>query len=186
MSPKPNFESDALNQWLTQPTHKSPEVQARVFRAFRFLQTQYPAKNPGSILSELKCIDFSHPVELPSLSPGTVLVGFKDPRVSPYRSAYFTKSGYPVGRLGVADHSRLRTNQKTLDKVQNRYEVIVAIPVGEVLESICAPAEDKHSMALPQGQKPSKGARGILAAGGALQYLIPRMTRYLRYVARMG
>ena len=176
----------SLELWLAQWNGKSAPVRARVQRALDFHRGHYPDRTEQRLLDELRCIDFSHPVELPSLSPGTVLVGFKDPRVSPYRSAYFTKSGYPVGRLGVADHSRLRTTQKTLDKVQNRYEVIVAIPVGEILESICAPAEDKHSMPLPPGQQPPKSARGILAAGGALQYLIPRMTRYLRYVTPMG
>ncbi len=59
-----------------------------------------------------------------------------------------------------------------LDKVLYRYDVIVAIPSGEVLESTCAPAADTWSIA----------GRKVLAAGGGLQYLVPNMNRYLRYV----
>ena len=60
-----------------------------------------------------------------------------------------------------------------LDKILHRYEVVVPIPAGEALQSICAPAADTWSI---HGQK-------ILAGGGGLQFLILNMNRYLRYVS---
>ena len=162
-----------LQQWLDPWKHKSPQVQARVQVALDFLKKHYGAAREDKILSEIKCIDFSHPVELPAIAAATVLVGSKDPRVSPYRAVYFTKSGHPAERLGISTSGALRTNPKVLDKVQYRYEVLVPIPSGEALQSICAPAADTWSIA---GKK-------ILAAGGGLQILIPNMNRYLRYVA---
>lgn len=165
-----------LQQWLDQWQHKSHEVQNRVRVAHDFLQKHYAARGDDDVLSRIRCIDFSHAVEMPTLSRGRVLVGMKDPRVSPYRSAYFTEPGHPVRRLGVASIGNLRTDPTVLEKIQNRYEVMVDIPVGEVLKSTCAPAADTRSV-----QKSR-----ILADGGGLQYEIPNMNRYLRFVHHAG
>jgi Bacterial toxin 46 len=161
-----------LQQWLDQWKHKSPEVQGRVHVALDFLQKHYGAKNEKKILDEIRCIDFSRPVELPAIPARTILVGSKDARVSPYRAVYFTKSGHPVERLGISPQGALKTSPKVLDKVLNRYEVLVPIPSGEALQSTCAPAADTWSV---EGRK-------VLAGGGGLQYLIPKMNRYLRYI----
>jgi hypothetical protein len=161
-----------LQQWLDQWKHKSSQVQDRVRVALNFLQKHYGAGREDKVLSEIRCIDFSHSVELPPIPAKTMLVGSKDPRVSPYRAVYFTKSGHPADRLGISTSGALRTNPKVLDKVLYRYEVLVPIPSGEALQSICAPAADTWSI---EGKK-------VLAAGGGLQYLIPNMNRYLRYI----
>jgi hypothetical protein len=161
-----------LQDWLDQWQHKSPAVQARVNTALDFLTTHYGADRPGKILSEIKCIDFSHPVELPELPAHTRLVGSKDPRVSPYRAVYFTRSGTPTDRLGVSDRGALRTNPAVVQKALYRYEVLVPVPRGEVLQSVCAAAADTWSI---DQQK-------TLVNGGGVQYLIPRMNRYLRYL----
>ena len=160
-----------LDQWLDQWKHKSPAVQARIATALDFLRKHYGTRQ-DKIFSEIRCIDFSHPVKLAALPAGVQLVGSKDPRVSPYRAVYFTRSGHPMDRLGISTAGGLRTNPTVMDKVLFRYEVLVAIPPGEALESTCAPAADTWSI---PGQK-------VLAAGGGLQYLIPSMNRYLRYV----
>lgn len=161
-----------LNTWLAQWAHKSQEVQGRVRTARTFLQQHYPTR-PDRILSEIRCIDFSRPVSVPSLPVGTQLVGFKDPRVSPYRASYFTRAGIPMERLGVSSSGNLRTSPKVLPKTLYRYEVLVTIPEGEVLESTCGPAADMWSII----------DRKVLASGGGLQYLIPHMNRYLRFIA---
>lgn len=161
-----------LQQWLDQWLRKPPAVQARVQTALDFLQRHYGAARADKILSEIRCIDFSRPVELPFIAPKTILLGSKDPRVSPYRAVYFTKSGHQADRLGIAPSGALRTSPKVLDKVIYRYEVLVAIPAGEVLQSTCAPAADTWSIP----------GRRLLAAGGGWQYLIPNMNRYLRYI----
>lgn len=161
-----------LQQWLDQWQHKPRAVQDRVRVALDFLRKHYGAARDDKVLGEIRCIDFSHPVELPAIEARTVLLGSKDPRVSPYRAVYFTRSGHPVDRLGVSPSGALRTNPTVLDKVLHRYEVMIAIPSGEVLQSICAPAADTWSIA----------GRKILAAGGGLQYLIPRMNHYLRHL----
>ena len=167
-----------LNQWLDQMTRKSNEVQKRVHIALKFLQKHYGVPKEDKILSEIRCIDFSHSVSTPPLPAKTMLVGSKDPRVSPYRATYFTKSGHPVQRLGVATSGNISRHGNVLDatvrdKVVLRYEVLVPIPQGEVLQSICAPARDHWSI---HGQK-------ALVEGGGLQYLIPNMDRYLRHIA---
>ncbi len=110
-----------LQQWLDQWKHKPQPVQDRVRVALDFLQKHYGTSRPDRILSEIKCIDFSHPVELPAISAGTALVGSKDPRVSPYRAVYFTKSGHPADRLGISTAGAIRTNPKVLDKVVYQY-----------------------------------------------------------------
>jgi hypothetical protein len=166
-----------LKQWLDQWAYKSADVQARVKTALEFLKKHYGEDNEKKILSEIRCIDFSHAVSLPSIPSGTILVGSKDPRVSPYRSTYFTRSGHPISRLGVAtqgtiSHRGQLLNPKVLDKVLYRYEVVVTIPSGEVLQSVCAPARDNWSI----------HSQSLLVGGGGLQYLIPQMNRYLRYL----
>ncbi len=161
-----------LQQWLEQWKQKSKPVQDRVTVALDFLQRHYGRSNDAKILSEIRCIDFSHPVSLPSLLRGTHLVGSKDPRVSPYRAVYFTKSGHPVSRLGVSSEGNLKHSPSVREKALHRYEVMVSIPSGEVLQSICAPARDHWSIR----------ERTVLVAGGGLQYLIPAMNRYLRYL----
>lgn len=166
-----------LQQWLDQWKHKSKDAQDRVNLAFGFLQKHYGAACEDKILNEIKCIDFSHPVCLPALNTGTQLVGSKDSRVSPFRATYFTKSGHPVQRLGVASsgdisHRGNVLHPTVMEKVIYRYEVIVPIPSGEVLQSICAPAKDNWSI----------HGRTILTTGGGLQYLIPAMNRYLKYL----
>ncbi len=90
-----------LQQWLDQWKHKSPQVQDRVRLALDFLQKHYAGARPGKVLDEIRCIDFSHPVVLSSIPAGTRLVGSKDPRVSPYKAVYFTRSGHPMDRLGI-------------------------------------------------------------------------------------
>lgn len=55
--------------------------------------------------------------------------------------------------------------------IKHRYEVLVMIPQGEVLQSICGPPKDPWSIA----------GRQVLVAGGGVQFLIPRMNRYLRH-----
>ena len=162
----------ALQQWLDQWRHKSRDVQDRVQVALEFMQKHYGATSFDKILREIRCIDFSRSVQLPTIPVNTRLVGFKDPRVSPYRSVYFTKSGHPVHRLGVSTSGALHTNPKVLPKTLYRYVVLVAIPVGEVLQSTCAPAADTWSIE----------RRKIMAAGGGLQYFIPNMNRYLKYL----
>jgi hypothetical protein len=112
-------------------------------------------------------------VELPAIPAKTILFGSKDRRDSPSRTVYFTKPEHAVDGLGVATSGRLRTDPKVLDEVPHRYEVLVPIPSGEVLQSICAPDADTWSV---QG-------RTLLAAGGGLQFLIPNMNRYLRFIA---
>jgi hypothetical protein len=171
-----------LEQWLDQWTRKPPGVQDRVQLALGFLEKHYGTDRKDKILNEIRCIDFSHPVSLPTLDAGVQLVGSKDPRVSPYRATYFTKSGHPVQRLGVASSGNISHKKPGFkanvlhpaikDKVLYRYEVVVPIPAGEVLQSICASAKDNWSI----------HSQTVLADGGGLQYLIPSMNRYLRFL----
>ena len=160
-----------LQQWIDQWKHKSPDVQVRVKTALDFLRNHY-GNNDARILGEIKCIDFSRPVSLPTLMRGEKLIGSKDPRISPYRAIYFTRSGNPANRLGISTESNLKTNPKIVEKVVNRYEVVVTIPTGQVLESTCAPAADTWSI---KGQQ-------VLAGGGGRQFLIPRINLYLRFI----
>ncbi len=161
-----------LQQWLDQWTRKSPDVQQRVRRALEFLQRHYGAPREDKVLSEIRCIDFSHPVDLPTIPAGTILVGSKDPRVSPFRAVYFTRVGHPVDRLGVSSSGALRTDPAIMPKALYRYQVLVSVPTGEALQSVCAPAADTWSL---PGQK-------VLAAGGGIQYLIPNMNRFLKHL----
>jgi hypothetical protein len=168
-----------LQQWLDQWKHKSQEVQDRVRVALDFMRKHYGTRD-DKILSEMRCIDFSRPIELPALQRGTILVGSKDPRVSPYRAVYFTRSGHPMDRLGISTRGALRTDPRAteVDKTLYRYEVIARIPSGEALASTCAPAADTWS--IPKTKwTPGKT---VLAAGGGLQYLIPMMNQYLRFI----
>jgi hypothetical protein len=160
-----------LQQWLDQSQQQSREVQDRVRLAVDFLQRHYGVARAERVLSEIQCIDFSQPVELPAIPAQTILVGSKDRRDAPSRTVYFTKSA--IDDLGAASNGRLRTNPKVLDEVPHRYEVLVPIPSGEALQSMCAPDADTWSV---EGRK-------LLAAGGGHQFLIPNMNRYLRFMA---
>ncbi|MCC9603419.1 hypothetical protein LOC67_22960 [Stieleria sp. JC731] len=169
-----------LADWLSQQRSKSQEVQAKVDLAIAFLRRHYGEKD-SKILSEVKCIDFSKDVAQVSLDRGMILVGFKDPRISPYRASYFTLSGHPAHRLGVSTHSRPNfvdrvthkrfTADVTLAKVIHRYKVLVPVPKDDALMSYCAPAADTWSQ-----------QKKVLAAGGGLQILIPRANRFLQFI----
>lgn len=141
----------------------------RVDFALKFMKKHFPDYNNKNIFSELVCIDFSSPVKVVSIRPETELVAFRDPRVSPFRGRYFTKSGYPAERLGIHTESTMGNPVVKMDKTQVRYRVQVHIP--EVLESRCAATSDLWSVR----------DRYSLTAGGALQFLIPNPNRYLIY-----
>ena len=171
-----------LNQWLDQQRRKSKQVNDKVDAALDFMRHQY-GSNDRKILNEIRCIDFSKDVKGVSIAKRTILVGYKDPRVSPYKSSYFTRSGNPADRLGVStvgrpahyDHAKKKVTWeagKTLDKVIRRYEVLIPLTPKDALMSTCAPAADTWSV---QGKK-------VLAAGGGLQYLIPQANRFLKFL----
>ena len=64
-----------LQQWMDQWRHKSPAVQDRVRIALQFLQKHYGVEKADKVLSEIRCIHFSHQVELPTIPAKTTLVG---------------------------------------------------------------------------------------------------------------
>ncbi len=137
--------------------------------ALGFMKRHLAGYSNKSIFSELVCIDFSYPVKTVSIRPGTELVAFRDPRISPFRGRYFTKSGHPADKLGIHTGSTIGNHSVEKAKTLVRYTVKVHIP--EVLESRCAATSDIWSMR----------DRSLLAAGGALQYLIPNPKLYITY-----
>ena len=120
-------------------------------------------------IGEIEFIDLNYPVRDVRIEKGTRLSGFKDPRVSPFRTTFFTVPGTPADILGVHTAGNLKTNPKTLGKVLNEYEVLVPIP--HALESVCADGIDAWS---EKGQAHPVG-------GGGWQYKIPHPERYIRY-----
>lgn len=170
-----------LSDWLAQQHRKSKQVNDKVEVALAFMRLHY-GSNDDKILSEIRCIDFSKKVEGVFISRGTILVGYKDPRVSPYRSSYFTRSGHTADRAGIStvsrpaykdrETSKQYSAQTTLEKVIRRYEIMVPLTPKDALMSYCSPAADTWSI---EGKK-------VLAAGGGLQYLIPEANRFLRFI----
>jgi hypothetical protein len=120
-------------------------------------------------MGEIDFIDFDYPVRDVRIERGTRLAGFKDPRVSPFRTTFFCIPGTPNEILGVHTAGNLKTHPKVLDKVLNEYEVLV--PVPHALESVCADGIDAWS---EKGQAHPVG-------GGGWQYKIPRPELYVRY-----
>jgi Bacterial toxin 46 len=123
---------------------------------------------PGN-MDQIEFIDFNHPVREVRIEKGTRLWGFKDPRISPFKTTFFCIPGTPREKLGVHGAGNLKTNPKALDKVLNQYEVLVAIP--QALESVCADGLDAWS---------EKG-RVHPVTGGGWQYKVPDPPRYVRY-----
>jgi hypothetical protein len=121
-------------------------------------------------MGEVDFIDFNYPVRDVRIEKGVRLSGFKDPRVSPFKTTFFCLSGTPVQILGVHNSGNLKTNPKAISKVLNEYEVQVSIP--HALESVCAAGLDAWSV---KGQKHPVG-------GGGWQYKVPHPERYVRYI----
>jgi putative RNase toxin 46 of polymorphic toxin system len=132
--------------------------------ATEFYKTYCPDR-----MGEIDFIDFNYSVRDVRIDAGTRLTGFKDPRVSPLRTTFFSVPGTPAEILGVHTAGNLKTNPKTKDKVLNEYEVVVAVP--HALESVCADGIDAWS---ERGQSHP-------VAGGGWQYKIPHPERYIRY-----
>ena len=105
-----------LTQWLDQQRRKSKQVNDKVDAALDFMRHQY-GSNERKILNEIRCIDFSKDVKGVSIAKRTILVGYKDPRVSPYKSSYFTRSGNSADRLGVSTVGRPAHYDHTKKKV---------------------------------------------------------------------
>ncbi len=132
--------------------------------ATSFYLAHFPDK-----LYEIDYIDFDYPVRIVSIPRGVRLIGYKDPRVSPLLTTFFTIPGIPIEILGVHGVGALKTNPKPRPKVMNEYEVLV--DVRGALESVCAEGIDNWS--IWKVEHPVKG--------GGWQYKIPKPARYLRY-----
>jgi len=158
---------DVLQTWLGQwhgPKRKRMDI------ALQFFKKHFSHYEDKHVLSELMCVDFAYPVQVVPLPAKTELVAYKDPRISPFRGKYFTRSGYPAHRLGISSESRLRILSAGIErKTLVRYTVNVRIP--EVLESVCAAASDRWSDEL----KPA------LVNGGGHQYVIPKAHMHMIY-----
>jgi len=161
-----NTTPNVLQVWLGQ---WQGEKRKRMDIALNFFKKHFGNYEDKYILSELMCIDFAYPVRVISLPPKTTLVGYKDPRVSPFRGKYFTISGTPTDRLGLSSKGSLRYSPKAMNKTLVRYTVNVMIP--EVLESRCAATSDRWSDQQKQ----------IMVGGGGLQYVIPQAYMYMVY-----
>ena len=120
-------------------------------------------------MGEIDFIDFNYPVRDVRIEKGARLSGFKDPRVSPFRTTFFCIPGTPNEIVGVHTAGSLKSHTRVLHKVLNEYEVLVAIP--HALESVCADGIDAWS---EQGKLHP-------VAGGGWQYKIPHPERYVRY-----
>jgi hypothetical protein len=120
-------------------------------------------------IGEIDFIDFNYPVRDVRIEHGTRLTGFKDPRVSPLKTTFFSVPGTPVQILGVHNAGNLKTNPKVMSKVMNEYEVLVTVP--HALESVCADGIDAWS---------EKGSAHPVAGGG-WQYKVPHPERHVRY-----
>lgn len=120
-------------------------------------------------LNEVEYIDFDYPVRDVAIEPGTVLWGFKDPRISPLKSTFFAPEGTPIDILGVLPVGSMKSNPTVTQRVLNRYEVVKRVP--HALLSVCADGIDAWS--LFGEAKPVQG--------GGWQYKIPKPERYLRY-----
>ena len=120
-------------------------------------------------MGEIDFIDFNYPVRDVRIGKGTRLAGFKDPRVSPLWTTFFSVPGTPAEILGVHTAGNLKANPKTLNKALNEYEVLVEIP--HALESVCADGIDAWS---------EKGHVHPVAGGG-WQYKVPHPELHVRY-----
>jgi hypothetical protein len=140
----------------------SPEYWRKT--AASFYQTFCPDR-----IVEVEFIDFNYPVRDVRIEKGTRLWGFKDPRVSPYKTTFFCIPGTPVQILGVHGFGNLKTNPKAKAKILNEYEVLV--PIQHALESVCADGLDAWS---------EKGSVHPVGGGG-WQYKVPHPERYVRY-----
>ena len=123
-----------------------PLVRARIGTALKFMKEKFPKWTLDDLVSRLKGIDFSKPVELVELAPNDVLAQQFNGRVG----QWFTKAGTPIDRLGIAPGQR----RFTLWKVTAR---------AQALESTAAAAADTWT---------DPGLRKILVSGGGKQYLV--------------
>ncbi len=117
---------------------------------------------------EVDYIDFNYPVRDIKIEKGTRLWGFKDPRISPFRSPLFGIPGTPISILGVHHQDNLKSDPRMKDRILNEYEVLVTIP--NALESVCAEGVDSWTQ---------KGAAHVVKGGG-WQYKVPHPERYVR------
>ncbi len=165
------YANTTLDKWLEPWTRKSQSVQLRLSTALAFLQKHYA--RPEDVLSRMRAIDFSREVALTAIPAKSALVASRDPRVSPAKGVWFTKSGHPVQRLGVASAGNTKEDPREVRKVLYRYLVVSSIPASEVLMSRAAAAADTWS----------SQSRVALSAGGGLQYLIPNHRKFLKVEA---
>src|SRR5262245_33654036 len=87
-------------------------------------------------MDELEYIDYNYPVRDVRIEKDTELWGFKDPRLSPFMTTFFCNPGTPRQILGVHGVGNLKTHPKPMEKVLNKYKVLLPIP--HALWSLCA------------------------------------------------
>lgn len=162
--------------------HRIPEIRQRMVTALAFFDESFPKMSEQDLLSRLRAIDFSQPVDVIELPAGTRLAAFKNTEfvlhpTDPTKllsGAYYTKPGTPPDRLGIA----------TNDLTMVRYETTRAV---KVLRSRAGPTMDRWSVGRTPtfGSVSTAGGRsdsGEMVAGGGVQYVLPSASDALRLV----
>jgi hypothetical protein len=154
-----NHNPDGLEEWIAAlGITNAPVPRAGLKVALDYFHFHMPSLPRTLRLAFLKAMDLSQPVKAHTLSPPLEFAAFRKCNEDPFK-LFYTKIGTGMQHAGLnpANRSFLR------------YTLISAVPV---LESRCAPALDTWT----------NDRSFFLAAGGAVQYIIPDSFRYLKLV----
>lgn len=139
-----------------------PVVRARILEALRFLETSFAKMSDEAIVSRLKAIDFSKPVEVVELPAGTQLIAY---RPAGSGGSFFSVPGTPMDRLGISTAGRDFLRYQTTRPVK-------------VLRSRAAAANDTWTPGRSPTFRQVRTAGGLFdtgerVGGGGLQYILP-------------
>ena len=161
-----------LDDWLAAlGIPAAPTRREGVRTALQFFAAQMPTLPAHEALSFLLAMDLSRRVRIVLLAEETKVAAFRLPD-EPLHKLFYSKVGSDKHDLGI----------NPADRQFVRFEVVYT---AAALESYTTGAIDTWTRPLP-GQKlvvaprGKPNTKGYLARGGAIQYIIPNASRYLK------
>jgi hypothetical protein len=120
--------------------------------------------------NHIKGIDFTKPVEIVEIQPGTKLSQWQAP--GKRKGEYFTEKGTPPSKVGTSPNARIENNE-LVKKIETEY---VFDKPNDALKSTAAPITDRWSENIkgPKSSNSFEIVKPVDTEGGGVQYFIPK------------
>lgn len=178
--------ASGVNKWLAAlGASNAPVPRQNVWNALHFFCGHMPGISIQQALSYISAMDLSVRVEAVTLTTGTRLLAFRRKGAGEF-GEFYTQRGASIGRLGTDSEDRsavsfiVRTEVRALKSVAGPANATWNTASLRARESLTF---SPRAFVSSDRTQPTAGM-GVLAYGGATQFLIPNSHRYLEIEQR--